>query len=85
MVGDNKISLLRTAATKITTFELLSTFTFKRASELMTIMWTNKVLVYLRLLLLLLAVTVVVQTTATIAETAGNRAGIVSLFLAQNG
>ena len=76
---------MKTEATKITTFELLSTFTFKRASELMTIMWTNKVLVYLRLLLLLLAMAVVVQTTGTIAEAAGNRAGIVSLFLAQDG
>ena len=85
MVGDNKSSVLRTEATKITTFELLSTITSKRASELMTIMWTNKVLVYLRLLLLLLAMAVVVQTTGTIAEAAGNRAGIVTLFLAQDG
>ena len=84
MVGDNKSSVLRTAATKITTFELLRTFTFKRASELMSIMWTNKVLLYLRLLLLL-AMALVVETTAMIAAAAGNRAGIVSLFLAQNG
>lgn len=85
MIGDNKSSVLRTVATKITSFELLSTFTFTKASELMSIMWTNKVLLYLRLLLLLLAMAVVDETTATIAKATGNRTGIVSLFLAQNG